>query len=336
MIRSRFHQIFESFSRKRILVIGDLMLDEFIWGNVKRISPEAPVPVVEVERESYFPGGAANVARNLREFAETVHVMGLVGTDPHGEHLKRLLADEGINLDCIQQDSAYQTIVKTRIIARHQQVVRVDREKKRSLTEFQNAKAIAQVEKILPKIDAIILEDYAKGLLHQELVDAVTALAQQAGKTLAVDPNPGNLLNWNGVSVVKPNRSEAFAAAGLSLSDPVEPVAEDQALLKVGAILSEKWKTENLLITLGEQGMLLFNEKSAPYHTPTRAREVFDVSGAGDTAIALFTLALCSGATPAEAAEISNHASGIVVGKLGTATVTPAELLGSFEAHSNE
>ena len=336
MIRSRLHQIFELFSHKRILVIGDLMLDEFIWGNVKRISPEAPVPVVEVERESYFPGGAANVARNLREFAGTVHVMGLVGTDSHGEHLKQLLADEGIHLDCIQQDQAYQTIVKTRIIARHQQVVRVDREKKKSLTALQNEKAIAQVKKILPEIDAIIIEDYAKGLLHQEFVDAVTSLAKASGKTLAVDPNPGNVLKWNGVSVIKPNRSEAFAAAGLPASDPVEPVSADHALLEVGAVLSKKWETENLLITLGEQGMILFSGQATPYHTPTRAQEVFDVSGAGDTAIALFTLALCSGATAAEAAEISNHASGIVVGKLGTATVTPAELLASFENHVHE
>jgi len=336
MTRSRFHQIFESFSRKRILVIGDLMLDEFIWGNVKRISPEAPVPVVEVERESYFPGGAANVARNLREFAGEVHVMGLIGTDAHAEHLKQLLAGEGINLGCIQQDPGYQTIVKTRIIARQQQVVRVDREKRTALTPLQKERAVAQVEKILPEIDAIIVEDYAKGLLHQDFVDAITGLSQRAGKILAVDPNPGNILKWNGVSVIKPNRSEAFAAAGMPLTDPVEPVTRDPGLLEVGAILSKKWKTENLLITLGEHGMLLFAGKEAPYHTPTLAREVFDVSGAGDTAIALFTLALSSGATAAEAAEISNHASGIVVGKLGTATVTPTELIESFENHSNE
>jgi D-beta-D-heptose 7-phosphate kinase/D-beta-D-heptose 1-phosphate adenosyltransferase len=188
---------------------------------------------------------------------------------------------------------------------------------------------------MLPEIDAIIVEDYAKGLLHQDLVDALTELAQSAGKILAVDPNPGNLLQWNGVSVIKPNRSEAFAAAGIPLSDPVEPVTNDANLLQVGAILLKKWKTDNLLITLGEQGMILFSGANAPYHTPTIAREVFDVSGAGDTAIALYTLALCSGATPAEAAEISNHASGIVVGKLGTATVTPAELARSFE-HSDD
>lgn len=336
MTRSRFHQILESFSNKRILVIGDLMLDEFIWGNVKRISPEAPVPVVEVERESYFPGGAANVARNLRGFAGNVHVMGLIGTDPRAEHLKQLLSAEGILLDCIQQDPAYQTIVKTRIIARHQQVVRVDREKKTGLTALQQERAVAQLQKILPEIDAIIVEDYAKGLLQQDFVNEITNVAKSAGKILAVDPNPGNILQWNGVSVIKPNRAEAFASAGLPFSDPVEPVGEDRNLLEVGAILSKKWHTENLLITLGEQGMLLFSNKEAPYHTPTIAREVFDVSGAGDTAIALFTLALCSGATAPEAALISNHASGIVVGKLGTATVTPDELVESFNNHPDE
>lgn len=335
MNRTRLHQIFKDFTNKRILVIGDLMLDEFIWGNVKRISPEAPVPVVEVEHESYFPGGAANVARNLREFAGEVHVMGRIGTDSHAEHLKRLLASEGINLSCIQQDPSYQTIVKTRIIARQQQVVRVDREKKMGLSALQTELAAKQIEKVLPGLDAIIIEDYAKGLLHQDLVDAVTSLARDAGKIVAVDPSPGNILKWNGVSVIKPNRPEAFAAAGLLLTDPVEPVSDDRNLLQVGDILLKKWNTENLLITLGEHGMLLFSGNEAPYHTPTVAREVFDVSGAGDTAIALFTLALCSGATPSEAAEISNHASGIVVGKLGTATVTPSELIHSFENHAN-
>ena len=223
-----------------------------------------------------------------------------------------------------------------RIIARQQQVVRVDREKKTALTTLQKERAVEQLEKMLPEIDAIIVEDYAKGLLHQDFVDAIAALAKKAGKILAVDPNPGNILHWKGVSVIKPNRSEAFASAGLPASDPVEPVTSDRQLLEVGAILSKKWNTENLLITLGEHGMLLFSGNAAPYHTPTLAREVFDVSGAGDTAIALFTLALCSGATAPEAAQISNHASGIVVGKIGTATVTPAELIESFENHTNE
>lgn len=330
MNRARFEEILSAFDGKRILVIGDLILDRFIWGKVSRISPEAPVPVVEVSSESAYPGGAANVARNLREFSRHPAVMGLIGTDAAAEHLKRLLAEEGIRLDCVQQDPAYPTIVKTRIIARQQQVVRVDREKKTRLTQPQMQLALARLDGMLPELDAIIIEDYGKGLVQQEFADAIASLAKRHGKLLAVDPNPGNPLRWSGADVMKPNRSEAFADAGRAASDPVEPVENDRALFEVGALLLQKWNAANLLITLGEQGMMLFAPGQPPYHTPTRAKEVFDVSGAGDTAIALFTLALTAGATPPEAAEISNHASGIVVGKLGTATVTRAELLQSF------
>ena len=328
---SRLQQLLESFKSQRILVIGDLMLDEFIWGNVKRISPEAPVPVVEVVRESYFPGGAANVARNLREFAKDVRVLGIIGTDAPAEKLKQVLTSEGINLDCVHQDPEYQTIIKTRIIAKNQQVVRVDREKKVGLSPAQIQQTLAHLDQILPEIDAIIVEDYAKGLVQQTLADTIAPMVSKAGKILAIDPNPENLLDWKGVTVMKPNRAEAFAAAGRNFIDPVEPVQNDKALMEVGELLLKKWDAENLLITLGEQGMVLFPRSGEPYYAPTQAREVFDVSGAGDTVIALFTLALCSGATPAEAAEISNHASGVVVGKLGTATVSPQELLESFE-----
>lgn len=331
MNRSGIDALLATFEQKHILVIGDLILDRFIWGKVRRISPEAPVPVVEVSSESAYPGGAANVARNLREFSRRVSVLGLIGTDAHAECLKGLLADEGINLDCIQQDPTYGTIVKTRIIARQQQVVRVDREKKTSLTPPQVERALAQLDGLLPEVDAVIVEDYGKGLVRQEFADQVAALTRRAGRLLAVDPNPNNPLRWHGVTVIKPNRAEAFAAAGKPWSEPVDPVEDDRALFDVGEMLLEKWDTERLLITLGEQGMMLFSrDGTPPYHTPTRAKEVFDVSGAGDTAIALFTLALCAGASPQEAAEISNHASGIVVGKLGTATVTPDELRASF------
>jgi len=313
-----------------VLVIGDLILDEFISGKARRISPEAPVIVVEVDKETYHPGGAANVARNLREFTPHAAVMGMIGTDADAHTLKRLLADEGIHIDGVQQDPDYHTIVKTRIIARHQQVVRVDRERKVRPTQAQFDRAIAALEGLLPRLDAVIVEDYGKGLIQQGFADEITARVRAAGKLLAIDPTPGNPLRWHGASVMKPNRSEAFAAAGLPHSDPVEPVEKDEALAEVGRILLEKWSCQILLITLGEQGMMLFRPGESPYHTPTRAKEVFDVSGAGDTAIALFTLALAAGASASEAAEISNHASGIVVGKLGTATVSPEELSRSF------
>jgi D-beta-D-heptose 7-phosphate kinase/D-beta-D-heptose 1-phosphate adenosyltransferase len=233
-------------------------------------------------------------------------------------------------MECVQVDPTYQTICKTRIIARHQQVVRVDRERRTSYTEPQKARALAQFDALLPQLDAVILEDYAKGLLDQALVDEIIRLARGAGKIVTVDPNPSNAIAWRGVTSVTPNRSEAFRAAGVPWSDPVDPPQEDRALMEVGARLLDQWQPEHLLITLSEQGMMLFQPGRDPFHIPTRAQEVFDVSGAGDTAIALFTAALAGGATPAEAAEISNHASGIVVGKLGTATVTREELLGSF------
>jgi D-beta-D-heptose 7-phosphate kinase/D-beta-D-heptose 1-phosphate adenosyltransferase len=330
MNRSRYEQIFTAFSQSRVLVIGDLILDQFVWGRVSRISPEAPVPVVDVDRETQYPGGAANVARNLREFTPHAAVLGMIGTDAHAHTLKGLLTGEGIQIDAVQQDPDYPTIVKTRIIARHQQVVRVDRERPLHPTQAQFDQAIATLEGMLPNLDAVVIEDYGKGLIRQQFADEITSRVRAAGKLLAIDPNPHNPLNWHGASVMKPNRSEAFASAGRPHSEPVDPVEKDGAMLEVGRILLEKWACEILLITLGEQGMMLFRPGEAPYHTPTRAKEVFDVSGAGDTAIALFTLALTAGASASEAAEISNHASGIVVGKLGTATVSPAELLRSF------
>jgi D-beta-D-heptose 7-phosphate kinase/D-beta-D-heptose 1-phosphate adenosyltransferase len=332
MTKDRVSKLLASFQGKRLLVIGDLMLDEFLWGRVSRISPEAPVPVVEIVKEECFPGGAANVARNLAEFSRGVSVIGVTGACVNAERLKSLLISEGIDVSAVQSHNCYQTIVKTRIIARQQHVVRIDREKRPQLRAEHTAAALAQLDAMLPAIDAIIVEDYGKGLLSQDFAAAICERARRAGKILAVDPNPHNPLAWQHVTVIKPNRAEAFASAGLPPAEPVDPPTADGALLEVGRVLSEKWDADNLLITLGEDGILLFRHDAPPYHAPTRAREVFDVSGAGDTVIALFTLALSAGASPSEAAEIANHASGIVVGKLGTATVTPDELLSSFPA----
>ena len=191
-------------------------------------------------------------------------------------------------------------------------------------------RACAVVEAALPGVDAVIFEDYGKGFLGQEMKDRLTALARAAGKYIAADPNPTNPLDWTGVDLLKPNRSEAFAMAGRRDPGAEDNPLEDIALLAIGRGLLEKWSLPSVLVTLGEHGMMLFQRDAAPYHTPTRAREVFDVSGAGDTAIALNTLAVCAGATPAEAAEISNQASGVVVAKLGTATLTADELREAF------
>lgn len=326
-----FLRIASRFSAARIVVIGDLMLDEFIWGKVSRISPEAPVPVVQVTRESHYPGGAANVARNVREFTDHVAVMGIIGRDQPGDRLLELLRGTGIETEGVQRDGLYQTAVKTRIIARNQQVVRVDRERRCELRAEQQQHAIQYLDSMAGRVDGIVVADYGKGFLGQELADHICQWAARNGKILTVDPHPHTSLDWRGATAVKPNRSEAFLAAGVPQADQVDPVLADSALMEAGQRLLKRWRTASLLVTLGEQGMLLLEPGAEPYHVPTCARTVFDVSGAGDTAIAVFTLALCAGATLREAAEIANVASGIVVGKLGTATVTPAELSAGLE-----
>ena len=327
----RLRQILERAPTKRILVIGDLMLDEFVWGKVGRISPEAPVPVVEVTGESFFPGGAANVARNLREFVNRVSVIGMIGNDRSAQQLCDLLANGKIDVSDSVKDDKFQTIVKTRIVARNQQVVRVDRERITAPSSKQIAKVVAAIRKRLNDIDAIIFEDYGKGFLAAELVSQIAREARAAKKIVTADPNPHNLIDWSGMTAVKPNRAEAFLAAGIPNRDADLPPRKDVDLVRAGKELMRKWGIKYLLITLGEHGVMFFEKGGHPHHIPTKARDVFDVSGAGDTAIALFTLALVCNATPLEAAQIANHASAVVVGKLGTATVTRDELISSFE-----
>lgn len=314
----RARLLLASAHQARVLVVGDLMLDEFVWGRVSRISPEAPVPVVEVTGESSFAGGAANVARNLRELGASVSVVGVIGADAAGQRLQHLLGEAAIDASSVVVDRRRPTIVKTRVVALHQQVVRIDREARLGLDEGRQAALLGELGTRMHEWDAVILSDYAKGLLSPELAEGICRAA--AGRVVGVDPSPKNPLHWNGVTVVKPNLREARAAAGL---------AEDATAETAASALLDSWGTQMLLVTLGEQGMLLRRRGAAPYHTPTRAREVYDVSGAGDTAIAVFTLSLGAGACPEEAAELANHASGVAVGKLGTATVSVGEILES-------
>ncbi|HEY1053294.1 MAG TPA: D-glycero-beta-D-manno-heptose-7-phosphate kinase [Prosthecobacter sp.] len=321
----------ESFSRARILVIGDVMLDHFIWGAVRRISPEAPVPIVEVTKETTFPGGAANVARNLSAFTPHAYLMGRVGRDSSARELRDLLHEEGVKTEPMLESSTLPTIAKTRIIARQQHVVRVDRETIEKLSAEELEEVSRKVEAMLPDLDALIIEDYGKGFVTQAFVDRVLGLARAAGKLVTVDPSPRNPLNWHGASLVKPNRLEAFAAAGIQDHRTPGPPLEDKRLLEVGAQLLDQWSVDKVLVTLGELGMMLFQRGLPPHHIPTRAREVYDVSGAGDTAIAFLTLALAAGLSAEEAANVANHASGIVVGKLGTARVMKDELVQAFE-----
>lgn len=325
----RFQEIIGRFPQRKVLVLGDIMVDEFLWGKVSRISPEAPVPVVEVQKETFYAGGAANVARNLTEFSREISILGLVGRDAGAAKLRELLDEAGVAHQFLLEDPEFMTVVKTRVIARSQQMVRVDRERRYTLGAELMATGLRLFDDALDDVDAVIVEDYGKGLLSQAFATEVCRRVRAAGKMLLVDPNPRNPIQWTGATVMKPNRHEAFAAAGV-LDDlgPVEPVLADEALLKVGHRLLDTWQSEMVLVTLSEHGMVLFQGQAGhpPYHT-RRTQQVFDVSGAGDTVIALFTLALTSGATPEEAVEIASHAGSIVVEKIGTATVTAEELL---------
>jgi rfaE bifunctional protein kinase chain/domain len=336
----RLAEILGTFPHRRILVIGDLMLDEFLWGKVTRISPEAPVPVVDIQRRAAYPGGAANVARNLASLGAQAGLAGVIGQDEPGQHLVQLLSDEGIATESIRHTPLRPTTHKTRICAitrqlhdhldieDQQQIVRVDDESREPLDPESKRWLFARLRTEISAHDAVIIEDYAKGFVDQELVTLVVAEAKTRGKIIAIDPNPANPFDWAGGTVLKPNRREAFLAAGLPYS------LDEAAVLAAGAVLQKRHAIRYLLITLGEAGMLLLEQGQKPYHTPTRAQEVFDVSGAGDTAIAAFTLALAAGATGIEAAEIANLASGVVVGKLGTATLNVEELremLGKIE-----
>jgi D-beta-D-heptose 7-phosphate kinase/D-beta-D-heptose 1-phosphate adenosyltransferase len=316
--------------RTRIIVVGDVMLDHFIWGTVERISPEAPVPVVELERESFMPGGAANVARNLTTMNVPTELCGVVGRDEAGRQLKGLLAQYHIDFTGVLAQAGRTTSVKTRIVAHKQQVVRLDREARDSLDRRLTLRLAARLRRRITGAAAVIIGDYGKGVVTQPLLDEIKGLCRRQGIWLSLDPKPVHRLDLSGLSLITPNRKEAFELAKIpDETRNVNPLA-DANLMRVAERVLEDLRPALLLITLGEVGMLLCQRGRQPFHIPTVSQEVFDVSGAGDTVIATFTLAIAAGASPLEAALLSNHAAGIVVGKLGTATVAPEELAASL------
>lgn len=327
----RVRQILAAAKKARMLVVGDVMLDHFIWGNVSRISPEAPVPVVEFARESFMPGGAANVARNLAALNTPTELHSVIGCDDAAGKLKRLLEQQRIGCSGMLADGERTTSVKTRVVAHQQQVVRVDRETRTELDGKGLARLLGALELHIAAASAVIVCDYGKGVVTQPLLDALKQRCRAGGVWLSLDPKPVHHLNLAGLSLITPNRKEAFELANVP-DDSVRaanPLA-DSSLLRVADTLLNELGPALLLITLGDQGILLCQRGQKPIHIPTVAQEVFDVSGAGDTVIASFTLAIATGASPLEAAIFSNHAAGIVVGKVGTATVSPEELLASF------
>lgn len=320
-------KILARFSRQRILVVGDLMLDRYVYGGVSRISPEAPVPVVHVTHEKSMPGGASNVAWNVRSLGGRAAVSGILGRDATGRELKRLLTRGGVLVSGALEIGDFRTTVKERVIAERQQVVRVDRENNFQLAGKTEEAFCRRLASEVGKATGVIIEDYGKGVIQQRVVDTVLASAKARGLPIGLDPKENHELGLGGITVATPNRKEAFAIAGVKETAAHSSPLNDKALLKVAGTLMKKWAPAMLLITLGPLGILLVTKSSPPKHVPTRAREVFDVSGAGDTVIATCVLALAAGASPFEAAELANYAAGVVVGKLGTATCTQQEIL---------
>ena len=325
--QKRAADLLRKFTRRRVLVVGDLMLDRYVYGSVTRISPEAPVPVVKVAKETSMPGGASNVACNIRTLGGRAAVAGMIGKDAAGVELRWLLTHADVNVDCAMMFAGASTIVKERIIAERQQVVRVDFERSAEWSARQSEKFLSMLALELGRADGVVIEDYGKGAVTQAVADLVMATALRRGIPVGLDPKEGHDLHLPGITVATPNRREAFAIAGMIDPGAKENPLADKALRKTGEILMEKWAAQNLAITLGPHGMYLLTRGREPRHVPTRAREVFDVSGAGDTVIAACVTALAAGAEFLESAELANIAAGVVVGKLGTASCTPEELL---------
>jgi len=316
------------FAKTRVLVVGDLMLDEFVWGKVSRISPEAPVPVVWVQSESLMPGGAANVANNIRALGGRVSLIGVVGDDRWGSLLLSDLANRDIETSGVLKTKR-PTTVKTRVIAHHQQVVRVDREEPQPLTASSISRLTEAISRRLKNVDAVVIEDYGKGVITRQLLEVVVPLACAKGKIITVDPKEEHFDLYHRVTALTPNRAEAGRMVGRELET-------DAAVDRAGEEIVRRLECAGVLMTLGEDGMCLFERSGARTRIPTVAQEVFDVAGAGDTVIAAFTLALASGAGMAQAARIANYAAGIVVGKLGVAVATSEELRAKLAAGGAE
>jgi len=306
-----------------VVVLGDVMLDEFVWGVVRRISPEAPVPVVDVERQTYRPGGAANVASNILSLGGVPRTVGIVGDDDSGRRLRELLERGGVGVQHLVSSSR-PTTLKTRIVAHNQQVVRADREDRSPLDRTSVERLLAAFESALQGAGAVIVSDYAKGVISPLLLEQVLPMATSARVPVFLDPKPVHADSYHRVTMITPNEREASELSGIAIRD-------EASLVDAARALVERFGCSYALITRGENGMALF-ESDRLHQLPASAREVFDVTGAGDTVIATLALGSASGASMLEAAWLANYAAGIAVGKIGTATVTPAEIAATLDA----
>lgn len=322
-----YAKILKEFRKKKILIIGDIILDRYIWGKVNRISPEAPVPIVEVTKEDFLLGGASNVANNIVALGGSPTIVGVIGNDRAGDVMVNLISEKRMTCDGIFRCSR-PTTVKTRVIAHNQQIVRFDKEDKEKIEGKVLEDTIGYIRAVLPEHDAVIISDYKKGVISRDLIKEVLKSSKNHNVFVSVDPKVGHFHLYKNVSLITPNLNEASIASGIVIED-------EKSLILAGKRLLKKLQCNAVLITRGEQGMTLF-EKNKVAHIPTIARDVYDVTGAGDTVIAAFTLAYASGANMEEAAIIANHAAGIVVGKIGTAVATPDEIKKSLNINHDK
>ncbi|MDH5717596.1 MAG: D-glycero-beta-D-manno-heptose-7-phosphate kinase [Spirochaetia bacterium] len=325
LIKKKLLQILDNFSGTKVLVIGDLMWDEYIWGYCNRISPEAPVPVVLSYKEERMPGGASNVLKNLIDLKISSGIMGVVGADTNGRSMIRELTKKSLNMLEIWESPDRPTTIKTRILAKNQQLLRLDREYAKPIPASIHDKMIDVLSREIKKYQAIILSDYDKGVFNPYFISEILKIAKNNNTYIAVDPQVRHFSLYKGADVMTPNELEA--SKGINLDIPETP--ED--LENLGKKIMNDLELEHLVITRSHKGMSLF-QKNLPFiNVPTTAKEVFDVTGAGDTVIAVYTSAIAAGASPLEATFLSNIAGGIVVGKIGTATVKRREIIGIVE-----
>lgn len=323
------HIDISKFENCHILVVGDLMIDEYLWGDVDRISPEAPVQIVSVESEAYTLGGSGNVVNNLVALGAQVSAVGVIGSGGNGKLLRGMLEELGADTRGIIEEPNRPTTKKTRILAAHQQVLRIDRETKREISDRTLEAVLRSAQKIIPDVDVVLIADYGKGLVTQSLISKLTETARNHGKLTIADPVSLDFSKYSGINAITPNKKEASRAAGIEIVD-------DATLFDAGRRLLQTTGIDQLIITCGKDGMVYFEPNAQPKKIPTKARQVFDVSGAGDTVLALLGLAIASGYSFYVAAAVANTAAGIVVGKVGTATVSKKELAAALQPIPDE
>jgi D-beta-D-heptose 7-phosphate kinase / D-beta-D-heptose 1-phosphate adenosyltransferase len=313
------------FDQCRLLVIGDLMLDEYLWGKVDRISPEAPVQVVAIQKQDFTLGGAGNVVNNAVALGATVFTSGVIGTGQNGQLLLQRFTELGVDTSLIIQEPARATTRKTRIIAANQHVLRIDRETKQDISGQTLEKMIRLIEEKMPDIHVVLISDYGKGLITKDLISKVIASAKTHKKMIIVDPKGLDFSKYSGVSLLTPNKKEAALASGVEINS-------ESSLEKAANKILDTVHLKNLLITCGKDGMVLFEKNKKPFRVKAEARQVFDVSGAGDTVLSVFGLAIASGASLHDSVALANTAAGIVVAKVGTATVSKQELASALKS----